>query len=635
MNKFFLIVAFSFLAFPPLSFSTEILNTDNYLDSATLFKEEGEYEKAIEVLVSGCAKSDDDRLKLYLGKIYYLNGNGPAAVLLLEKIKEKNWHVFLYLGLSYESLDRKDDALRNYARSVEMKENSIALYRAARIYYDHREYSKAADFFSRVITQDSSIRLAYYYLGDCFLNMKEYTVAYKNLSKADNFYPSNEKIKEKLSIVKNKLGEDFFAGKKQAVQEERKKAGLTVYRREKDLPEMKIGIAKDLGNFTFKAGRDFLAIGAGSRFNGEGNRFYTFTLKNKKILLSEPKGSFVYARFDGPVTITVNYREEDASPFYILDLVYGEGNFWRKEVDRVYRGAFEILPKEEGLTLVNVISIEEYLYGVLTSEIPASSNPEALKAQALAARTIAFKNQGRHKKEGFDFCADVHCQVYQGVSAETPAAIQAVKDTRGEIIVYDDQPVETFYHANCGGCLSSDAFGARDYLTSKYDLPGGLFKGKDVFSSSLYEQEEWFYELPDAFCRTVKGSFRWQRVYDPDDFFIAFGFKLEDLKNVSVLEKGDCFRYKKMEVVTEQGKEYLDRDLKIRDYFDKLRSSAFKFEIKYSSQKKPAMIFFWGAGFGHGAGLCQEGAMRMAQDGYGYQEIIKHYYPNTKIKKLY
>lgn len=116
---------------------------------------------------------------------------------------------------------------------------------------------------------------------------------------------------------------------------------------------------------------------------------------------------------------------------------------------------------------------------------------------------------------------------------------------------------------------------------------------------------------------------------------MSFGFPLKDLKKIAPIEKGDCFHYNTVKVRTTEGVKILHGDSDIRGYFDKLRSSACKFEIKYSRDKEPQMLIIWGAGFGHSGGLCQEGAEAMAKSGFTYREILKHYYPNAKIDALY
>jgi SpoIID/LytB domain protein len=153
---------------------------------------------------------------------------------------------------------------------------------------------------------------------------------------------------------------------------------------------------------------------------------------------------------------------------------------------------------------------------------------------------------------------------------------------------------------------------------------------------SPYQEEQWFMSEPISFCmNSPKNKYRWQRVYDNEDFFFIFGFSLEELKKIQPKEKGKTPYYKSIEVIKAGEKININGDLKIRDYFDKLRSSSFKAEIKFSTQGKPKMLIFWGAGFGHGMGMCQDGACSMGQEGHSYREILRHYYPAMKLKKAY
>ncbi|UCD15030.1 MAG: SpoIID/LytB domain-containing protein [Candidatus Omnitrophota bacterium] len=599
---------------------------DNYLDLAVLFKENGQYHKAIEVLEAVYSKGADDRVSRYIGKCYYLKGEAETALDFLNKIKEKTWYDYFYLGLTYEDLGKQTIAENNYLKSVKIKKSSIALYRLAKINFARGEYKGAVKNFLEVISLDSSIRLTYYYLGICYLNLENFPQAYKYLVKAVNFYPENLEVKEKLSIVKRKLGQDFFVKKEKDKAEARRAAEFSAYSRQKDIPSIKVAIAEDLREFTFKNNGKFMIRDKNKTFTAQKDKFYTIILEDK-LTLRDYETDSVYEEFSGPLKI---YVEGEDYPFYILNLVYGEGNFWHKKRDMAYRGDLEVRVNNNKLTVVNLVSLEEYLYGVLSAEIPASSQQPVLKAQAVAARTIAFKSLGRHKKGGFDFCADVHCQVYKGFCAESPKTTQAVKDTRGQIIVYNGKPIEAFYHANCGGCLCSDVFGARDYLVNKLDWQGH----HDLSNFSPFQEEEWFYERKEAFCESGRGSFRWQRVYDEQDFNLAFGFTLSSLKYILLLDKGDCFHYSKVAIAASQ-ELILDQGLKIRNYFDKLRSSAFKLEEKFSLSDQRQMLLFWGAGFGHGTGLCQEGAIKQAKEGYSYKEILRHYYPSTQVKAVY
>jgi SpoIID/LytB domain protein len=612
------------------SYSRQGLTVDNYLDIALLFKESGELELARQILQSCYAFSVDPRLLVYLGKLYYLSGEFQEAINILNEIKQKDWLVFLYLGLSYEGLDSNNDAIKSYTKSIDLRENSIAFFRLAKIYRKNKDYPQAINFFSRLIRFDSSVRLAYYYLGECLYKQGELAKAYNYLSKAALFYPRDKEIVEQFKTVKKDLGEKFFREQKKEKEATRKKVKLPFYIFEQKPPFVSVGISKDLDRLSFYSAGTFTISDKKSSFTGEANRFYTLVLKNRKIVLEEYEKNTELAYFTAPIEIISLSSEKEKFPFYILDVVYGKANFWHKQIDRAYRGDLKIISAKDKMVLINILNVEEYLYGVLAAEIPPNSKPEALRAQAIAARTLAFRNRNRHKKEGFDFCSDVHCQVYQGLSSENSATNRAVTDTRGMILVCNNEPIEAFYHSNCGGCLSKDTFEDSNCFVSKIDAKEGNLP------VSPYAEEIWFIDLPPVFCaQGAKTNIRWQRVYDAEDFLIAFGYPIDTLKNIIPRKKGDCFHYKVIDILTSKGKKTLKGDWEIREYFDKLKSSAFKLDIGLSFQGQTQMLFFWGGGFGHGTGMCQEGAIAMAGKGYSYKQILKHYYSNTEIKKLY
>ena len=215
----------------------------------------------------------------------------------------------------------------------------------------------------------------------------------------------------------------------------------------------------------------------------------------------------------------------------------------------------------------------------------------------------------------------MHCQVYRGLNVESSLTNKAVDETRGEVIVYQDTPIEAFYHANCGGCLRGKLFGRRGYL------PSNLRDSEDKSKLSLtpWEEERWFKEKRESLCSQDKNSnFRWQRVYDREDFKLVFGYSLEELERIIVKSRGDCLHVKEIEVEIEGKVKQIRGDLKIRNFFDNLKSSAFKIEIKYIIKDgvvKPNMLIFWGAGFGHGVGMCQRGAVALAEKGYSYKAV--------------
>ncbi len=614
----------------PLSFESKELALEDYLDIATLFKESGEYAKAIDVLNKTKVFSKNPHLLQYRGRLEFLSGRSRGALASFKSLKEKEWPDFLYLGLIYEDLGKEDLAITNYTKSLKLEPNTIAYFRLGKIYRRRGEHKKAAQYFSALIKFDSSVRLAYYYLGLCLYEQGANQDAYKLLSKAINFYPQVGVIQKKFKAAKQSLGDDFFRAQKEKKQARRKKVKLATYLQEENIPLVRVGLARDLNKFSFLCGSKFLISSDDASFVARANKLYTLIVSEGKAVLRDYEGGSKYATFTGPLKIVAQDSQGKKSSFYVLDLIFGKGDFWHSEADRAYRGDLEVVINNGTLNLINSLTIEEYLYGVLSAEVSAKAHPQALRAQAVAARTFGYRNLGRHKNEGFDFCPQVHCQVYQGISAEAPATLAAIKDTRGEIIVYQDNPIEALFHANCGGCLAADVFGRSNHLVNKRDtlnleLP-----------DSAYSKERWFDSPQISFCRkSSRSKFRWQRVYDREDFLIAFGYEIKDLKAVLPKKRGDCFRYKEIEIITSRGSRDLGDSLTIRNYFDHLRSSAFKLERKLLPNGESSMLFLWGAGFGHGTGMCQDGAVGMANNGYNYHQIINHYFPQTKIEKLY
>ncbi|MDD4955532.1 MAG: SpoIID/LytB domain-containing protein, partial [Candidatus Omnitrophica bacterium] len=356
------------------------------------------YKEAISILEDNRDKISQTQENNFLSRLYYLDGQSKKALEVLNLISEKDWVSYLYLGLAYEDLGNTPQAVKNYLESLKLNENTVALYRLAKIYYKRKLYKKSSRFFSRLIKLDSSARIANYYLADCFLKIGDYETAYTYSAKSINFYPDNKDIKTQLIEIKEKIGKAFFSETKKAIERARDIVKLMFYKREKDVPVIKVGIATDLKDFSFRCGGNFTVSDSKNLFKGQKDRFYKIIFQNKRLYLADNKTGAVYKKFKSPVSI-----KSKGYTFYILDVSYGRANFWHKKIDRIYRGDCR-LTADKDITLVNVLGIEEYLYGVLPSEIPANSNREALCAQAVAARTLAFRSikQQRHLNSDFD-----------------------------------------------------------------------------------------------------------------------------------------------------------------------------------------------------------------------------------------
>ena len=280
-----------------------------------------------------------------------------------------------------------------------------------------------------------------------------------------------------------------------------------------------------------------------------------------------------------------------------------------------------------GVTAINTLDMETYLLGVVPREIPVTQY-EAVKAQAVAARTYAVGQMGRRESLGFDFYASVQDQVYGGIGAENDIATRAIAETAGEILTYGGEPIDAFYHSTCGGRTAAieEVWNSAPvpYLRSVSDeKPGG---GAWCDTSNRYRWTvAWTGEqLRGVLARTLAG--RGAR-------------SLADVHDIEIAERGPSQRAE-WTVVTVDDRDYRVRGDSIRWVLrtpaDAGLNSALLFDVRerHSGDEITALEVD-GGGWGHGIGMCQVGAMGRAAAGQSYREILAAYYQGATLTRLY
>lgn len=277
---------------------------------------------------------------------------------------------------------------------------------------------------------------------------------------------------------------------------------------------------------------------------------------------------------------------------------------------RSYRGILEILAKKGGLTAVNLVPLDDYLLSVVPEEMPTDWPAEALKAQSVAARSFALHNRDRHGADGFDLCTTTHCQVYTGVGAEKTASTAAIKATEGEVLFYGTEPIDALFHTDSGGMTenSENVWGSFvPYLRAVKDTPAKTMPWTKEVPAAVFEQK-----------------------------LAAKGHKVGKVRSLvlSNLQIGKAAadrtasgRVKTMTVKGTKGTASLTGN-ELRSMFG-LKSTLF--DVKLQGSK----VVFAGFGFGHGLGISQWGAKRLAADGMKYGDILHHYYAGVTLKKIY
>lgn len=169
----------------------------------------------------------------------------------------------------------------------------------------------------------------------------------------------------------------------------------------------------------------------------------------QKISSINPMAPYSVSRNGATICVNINGKPYDLKTNYLVVKAEDGGFIFTKK--RWYRGIMLVIPAPNGVTVINELDMEDYLLGVVPSEMPRSWNIEAHKAQAIAARSYAIANLGKRAKSGYDLKDTPEDQAYGGATAESRKTTQAVMETKGEVMVYGNKVIPAYYHASSGG----------------------------------------------------------------------------------------------------------------------------------------------------------------------------------------
>jgi stage II sporulation protein D len=271
-----------------------------------------------------------------------------------------------------------------------------------------------------------------------------------------------------------------------------------------------------------------------------------------------------------------------------------------------YRGTAEASLSEKAVLVVNELALEDYLVGLINCEISSSWPIEAVKAQAVIARTYALNKKEARRSSLYHLESSVIDQVYDGCEIEDSRASRGVNETSGEVLTHNGNIIQAFYHSNCGGRTESaeNVWGARISYLMGVDCAYCL-----LTPSTAWEQ---------------KISLR-----DIEEKLKNAGLKISGLTDVRLGPKNDRGRLKNILISSARGETSLSGD-----QFRKALGYAVIKSTNFTIKTINGEVVFSGLGNGHGVGLCQWGAKQRSLDGFGYAEILSYYYPGTKLTKL-
>ncbi len=380
---------------------------------------------------------------------------------------------------------------------------------------------------------------------------------------------------------------------------------------------------------------------------------------------------------------------EEFTSFSLYDVTIGINFHWERQETQIFQGTLKLVVEEEKICAINILSAEDYLISVISSEMKATSPIELLKAHAVVSRSWLYAQMQRRqilsKKEPsgffsfiksdtelirwydredhtiFDVCADDHCQRYQGITKATKEkVVEAVQATRGQVLMYNGEICDARFSKCCGGVTEEFEYCWEEkhmpYLESQRDYLGARSKMPDLTDEA--EAEKWIRTSPPSFCNTrnkrilaqilnnydqeTTDFYRWTVRYTQKELTNIIRsnsrFDYGNIVDLIPVQRGRSGRITKLKIVGTKRTMIIGKELEIRRTLSPthLFSSAFVVDKENVSERGiPEAFVLTGAGWGHGVGLCQIGAAVMGERGYRYDEILLHYYHGATIENIY
>ena len=403
----------------------------------------------------------------------------------------------------------------------------------------------------------------------------------------------------------------------------------------------------------------------------------------RKAVLREGKIEYDGALYDELYFEAPTLSTYFAEPSFILfGVMIGVNFHWERKEDQKFAGALKIIVEKDKLTAVNVVGVEDYLLSVISSEMSASASEEFLKAHAVISRSwvmaqiaqtrcthhacvpegiygvpaltshldsmfcadsaersskvyeyVKWYDHDDHKS--FDVCADDHCQRYQGLTRATGDTVRKVIDsTWGQTLTYDGKLCDARFSKCCGGVMEKFSTCWDDvdmpYLQPLADAPGNDPEGECFCNTT---DKEILSQVLNNYDQETVDFYRWKEVYDIDVLSDLIrrrsGHDVGRLMSMEPLERGESGRIMKLKITGDKAEIIVGKELEIRRVLSESHLKSSAFDVMIDGDK----VILDGKGWGHGVGLCQIGAAVMASKGYGYTEILQHYYPGSTISR--
>ncbi|MFO7820200.1 MAG: SpoIID/LytB domain-containing protein [Halanaerobacter sp.] len=609
----------------------QIDSTSARANLAAIYEELGDYDLALQQYQKLVEETERADYKLSLAQAYYNRDRLEEAQQELKKIIESDIdddyllkETYYYLSLLDRQSGDLSGAKKDLKEALDYREWALGYFHLGEIAYEEENYEQAIDYYKAASSTDGSLKEVNKKLALAYLKLGRKEEGAKYIQRAKREDKTDRVVTEKAAQLEKEFPEYFkhdpiTPPKREDIPEQ------VEFREIKSLPnpgqELRIGIMTDQPRIFARVGSNFEVLEDGAVIaQGEKGELIS------ALLEGEPRLKIGEEEFDLSKPVTI--RPTSYAPILVHQVEYGAGYYWGGRVDMQYRGQLELRVVEDSLRAINIVSLEEYLMSVVPSEMIASWPLEALKVQSVAARSYTLANLDKHKQESYDLCSTVHCAAYRGIKSEHERSNQAVKETAGEIMTYDGQPINAVYSANSGGHTEN----SEDVWNFAVPYLKGVSTGDGAAEFPLppAELKDWLQRAPSSHSQdseyTKQSHYRWQRELDVD--YLEERLDLAEIKSIIPTNRGVGGSVESVLVKGANEEKKIKSGLRYK--FGGLRSNRFWIQPQYRNGELASFIFY-GGGWGHNVGMDQVAVASMADSDYGYRDILKHFYTGVKI----
>jgi SpoIID/LytB domain protein len=596
-----------------------------------LYLEQGDNAAAADLLRAMAETREDPYYIRELFITLCLGGNYDEAAALLPRLEtpEAGGELRFYQALLYRERGDEERAMILLRESLALEEFRPPAWFFLGSLLAARDPAGAEECFKTCLSQDPAFAEALFPLGRLLFDRGRYGEALDYLDRAAGIFPRREPVGALRDECRRRLPQTAGSPRRVRIKADPPRVKPLA---EEGLVRVRIALAEERSLIPVKTGENWTLRGSRSPGSGSASaaavltggkpeQFWIRALEKGFIAAEDQEGK---ALFSAPGPLTLSYAGGESSSTVGITAA----------VNRSYRGSLEFRSAAPGITLINILNIEEYLYGVVPSEVPYFWPAEALKAQAIAARSYTLAYLGANAEKGFDLYGSVLSAAYRGIGVEREETTAAVDATRGIYLKAGGRPLRAYYSANHGG-YSEDSRSVWGYDAFMTAVPDPLVpeRRRPLPPDQLVR---WIRERVPSYSSAENlhypEAYRWERWVSAEDIGRRAAEAGSVGKVLGILSRGRGIsgRVNTVEIRGTGGTVVIAGD-RIRYCLGGLRSNLIAINARLGKDGAPEFFIFQGAGYGHGVGLDQSGAAGMAGAGYSAEEIVGHYYPRAEL----